>query len=278
MKNPFKSKKRTSVEKVKERITESKIVKFTYLQTLAINNKLTTARKIAGETEATTQENNNDSFTRNRAAKIEDAVNQAIDPIGILPGGLPGIGGKRTSKNVKQTIKDSGWSVTKVWRQPQFDIIRYAIGIKELTVAQFTYEPVSEFISIPWASPKEIIKVVLNVDQFIPKVFPPGVYTEFYVKPNIENYDWIRINPLGTPTVFKEDGTIVPRIVNFNVEKPISSRLEDNYIYTEEPVREILFRAILKRPDALEGTTATADGYSPILKSYRLLMTPRNGL
>jgi len=275
-----KKKRKTTTEIVKEKFTQSKIVKFTYLQTLALDGGLTKAKSIAGETEAKEEVLTGENVKKNFFQKVEDVANKAlsvIDPIGILPK-FSNPFGTKTSVSTKQTIKESGWTLTKTWNQPQFDIIRYAIGIKELTIAQFTYEQVSELISIPWASPKEVIKVSLNVSEFIPRVFPPGTYIEYYIKPNIQDFSWIRINPIGSPSVFNEDGTIVPRIINFNVERPISSRLEENYITTEEPVKEVVFRALLKRPNEIEGTTASADGYSPILKSYRLLMVPRNGL
>jgi hypothetical protein len=249
-----KSKTTTVVEK--EKFNFSKIVKFTYVETLAISDRVTTARRLT-ETEKTNLDDN---------GKIYDDRDTSV------------IGRKKTSVNESISIKDSGWSVTKVWNQPQFDIVRYAIGIKELTIAQFTYEEVSEFVSIPWSSPKEIIKVVVNTSEFIPPNFPPGTYIECYIKPTIEGSTWIRINPLGNPSVFTQDGNLVPRIVNFNIEKPISARVEDSYIYTEEPIKELLFKAILKRPDTLDGSEVSADSYSPILKSYRILMTPRNGL
>lgn len=282
-----KKKRRTTVEKINKKLTLSKIVKFSYLQTLAMDGGLTTAKEIAGETEAkneTIQNANTDkSFLEkvNNKKGSDDVVNYLF-LISDLP---PGVGdlarslfGKKTTVDTKIDIKESGWTLTKVWNQPQFDIIRYAIGIKDLTVAQFTYEEVSEVISKPWTSPKEIVKVVLNVDQFVPNIFPPGNYITYYIKPNLEEANWIQINPIGLPSVFKEDGSIVPRVINFNTEQPLSSRLEDGYFTTSSPVKEIIFRAVITRPTELEGTTADASGYSPILKSYRLLMTPKNGL
>lgn len=284
----FSSKKRTTVEVEEKNLTLSKIVKFTYLQSLAIDGGLTSARDIAGETEAKQAEDIDAKEIKDSAAKFIDRYSEVI-PVLFGAEYIPGLGtlhegvfqslfGKKTTVDVKVDYKETGWTLTKVWNQPQFDVIRYAIGIRDLNVAQFTYEETSEIISTPWKSPKEISKVVLNADQFIPGVFPPGNYIDYYIKPNTEDSDWIRINPLGFPSVFKEDGSIVPRIINFNVEQPISSRLEDSYITTERPVTEVVFRAVLKRPTDLEGTTASADGYSPILRSYRLLMTPRNGL
>lgn len=278
----FSRKKKTTTEKVNKRITLNKIVKFSYLQTLAVNGGLTTAKDVAVETTSKESQVNSQQFKEGRLPGLlgEFHITSAI--FNDLPPGLGDLArslfGKKTTKDININTKESGWSVSKVWNQPQFDVIRYAIGIKELTIAQFTYEKVSEIISIPWISPKEVIKVTVTADQYIPSIFPPGDYISYYVKPNIENADWIRINPLGTPSVFNEDGSIVPRIINFNLEKPLTARLEESYITTDQPVKEVIFRAVLTRPDTIEGNTNDPSGYSPVLKSYRLLMTPRNSL
>src|SRR5690606_13200554 len=111
----------------------------------------------------------------------------------------------------KLSVKDSGWSFVKSWKEPQFNIIRYALGIRELEISQFSYVPTSEFISTPWQSPKEIAKVTLMVDQFIPSEFPVGNnFINYYIKPEIPEAEWIPINPIDLPTKYTEDGKIVP--------------------------------------------------------------------
>ena len=252
------------------------------MQTLAVNGGLSSAKDIAGETKGGTQTFDDKQIKEGAANKYANQANIGAALFTDLP---PGAGdaakslfGKKTTTDTSITVKESGWNVVKVWNQPQFDIIRYAIGIRELSIDQFSYETVSEIVSIPWVSPKEIIKVSLVSDQYIPAIFPPGTYILYYVKPNIEDTDWMQINPLGSPSIFKEDGTIVPRIINFNIEKPLSSRLEENYISTPEQVKEVVFRAVLTRPETIEGGAFDPAGYSPILKSYRLLLVPRNGL
>jgi hypothetical protein len=271
--------RKTTVEKTTERRTESQLVKFTYLQSLAVANGLTSAGAVGGETgpssETTTTNSSNppgviqkyyDKWLSKDTRKLTDK----------LPKG-GGLFKKKTNTTTKIDYKETGWTLVKTWNQPEFDIIRYAIGIKELIVAQFTYEETSEIISKPWTSPKEIVKVVLNVDQFIPSNFTVGNYIDYYIKPNVQDFDWIRINPLGTPSVFTEDGNVVPRIVNFNTEKPLSSRFEDAYFFTTPPVKEVIFRAVLRRPVTLDDGSS-GEGYSPILRSYRLSLIPRNGL
>lgn len=278
--------RRTTVETINKKLTLSRIVKFSYLQTLAIDGGLTSVKEIAGETEAKEQTLNNEEINNNNVnINLNNGGSDILDALFLVSDLPPGLGdlarsffGKKITVDTKMDIKESGWNLIKVWNQPQFDIIRYAIGIKDLNVSQFTYEEVSEIVSTPWSSPKEISKVVLNVDQFIPNIFPAGNYITYYIKANVPESDWIQINPIGLPSVFKEDGSIVPRIINFNTEKPLTSRLEDGYFTTADPVKEIIFRAVLTRPTSLEGTTADASGYSPILKSYRILMTPKESL
>lgn len=281
----FRKKRKTTVENINKKLTLSKIVKFSYLQTLAIDGGLTSAKEIAGETEGSQETTQNQNINKSLVDKFHDKAGDIMNSIFLVSDLPPGIGdlarslfGKKITTDVKMDIKESGWTLTKVWNQPQFDIVRYAIGIKDLNISQFTYEEVSEIVSTPWISPKEIVKVVLNVDQFIPNIFPAGNYITYYIKANIADSEWIQINPIGLPSVFKEDGSIVPRIINFNTERPLTSRLEDGYFTTSAPVKEIVFRAVLTRPNSLDETTADASGYSPVLKSYRILMTPKESL
>lgn len=274
----FSKKKKTTVETETQKTTLKKIVKLTYIQSLAVNGGLVDAKSLAGETQGKKEEFNDvdkakDALTKLTSPKALAAAGSYLFGISPVMGSkiIAGLFGKKVTKNVSVTVEDTGWSLVKTWAQPQFDIIRYPIGIKELTVSQFTYLPVSEIVSKSWSAPKEIIKVSLRVDQFIPSQFPPGVFIEYYVKPDIKDVDWIRINALDSPTQYTSEGNIVPRIISFNTERSVSARLEDAFLNTTEPVKSIRFRAILKRPE--DQTT-----YTPILKSYRLNMSVRNGL
>lgn len=293
----FHKRKKTKTEVVEQQITLARVVKLTYLQSLALEGSLFNLSEFETESvdefEETTRSQSD--TVRSRSDKLRNNVNEYIYgeqgfirgsvgeflediSLGNLLGSIGSLFGKSVEKTEKTETKETGFQVTKVWNQPQFDVIRYAIGIKDINVAQFTYAATSEIISKPWKSPKEIIKVVCRASQFIPSIFPVGNYIEYYIKPNQENATWTRINPLDFATVFDSEGKIIPRVINFNTEQPLQSRLEEAYVLTEEPVKEVVFKAILKRPESLENTTVSADGYSPILKSYRLLMTPKNGL
>jgi hypothetical protein len=283
------SRKKTRVEKVNTKVTVSKIVKFSYLQSLAIDGGIADAKQFAGETEATeesfdaadpTKKNTIERIFGSSAFKTGSLFTAIAAPLRIVGEIARALFGKKVRRSTQVDVKDSGFSLVKTWNQPQFDIIRYAMGIRELTVSQFTYVPVSELVSKPWQSPKEIQKVTLIVDQFIPNQFPPGQnYIEYYIKPDLDEAEWVRINPVGLPTQFTDGGSIVPRIVSFNTEKPVNSSLEDAFVTTEQPVRTIRFRAVLKRPETIvDNPEISANAYSPVLKSYRLLLTPRGGL
>ena len=276
----FKSKKSTKVENFKETVVQHKIIKLTYLQTLAVTGGLANITDLAGETEGSVQTSDSSSSKNNLPLSFNkqlEKIATKLDPLGM--GLANSLFGKKVTREISGSIKDSGWHVVKSWLQPEFDKIRYSLGIKELAIAQFTYEKISEVVSKPWISPKEISKVTLIVDEFIPPQFDPGPsYIQYYVKPEVDGQDWIKINPMGGRTVFNEAGTIVPRIINFNSEKPVNSRLEDAYIVTKEPVKAIRLKAVLSRPDSITNSDTDADSYTPILKSYRLLLYPRGGL
>lgn len=296
MGNPFK-KKSTSVKTYNTTTIQHKIIKFSYLQTLAVTGGLGTINDLAGETEASSVDTKNASTSKDAA---EEALKKAVSFGGFfteLFGEIPVLGeisefmdkitggivsalfGKSVSTEINTKVEDSGWRVTKSWLQPEFDKIRYAMGIRELSIAQFRYEKVSEVVSTSWSSPKEIAKVTLIVDDYIPNQFPSEKnWIEYYVKPEIKNAEWIRINPVGKRTVYDNSGNIVPRIVNFNSERPATARLEEKFISYKESIRSVRFRAILKRPESIESSSVSADSYTPILKSYRMLLFPRGGL
>lgn len=277
----FGSKTRTTINTYNSTSIRHKIVKFSYLQTLAVTGGLGSVTDLAGQTEASSVDTKDSNTSKDkRVEALSKAVSfLSFDIAGTLGNLVSSLFGRKETKDINTKVEDSGWRVINSWLEPEFDKIRYAMGIRELTVARFRYEVVSEVVSIPWASPKEISKVSLIADEFIPEVFPSETHwIEYYVKPEIKNADWIRINPVGKITAYSEDGKIIPRIVNFNSERPATARLEESFVNLDSPVKEVRLKAILKRPTQIEDAETTADAYSPILKSYRLMMFPRGGL
>ncbi len=272
------SKKKTSTTTTVEQATATKVVKLTYIQSVLVNGGAVGESQFAGVTSASTTDlNSANKEDRDTLQKIGDTLKNPLSAlIGLgtpyLGGVISSLFGKKVSTQVNVNVKESGWSVVKSWAQPEFDVIRYAIGIKDLSVSQYVYDTTSEMVSKPWSSPKEISKVNLLVDQFIPPSFPTGSFIEYYVKPDFEDADWIRINPMELPSVYDSSGAIVPRIISFNTERPISANLENAYITTPKPVKAVRLRVVLRRP------SNSLDSYTPVLRSYRLLLTPRGGL
>ena len=282
----FGRKKRTKVDVSVEKVTATKIVKMTYIESLLVDGGTAKVNEFAQETEATTNDfsqskqggneitrftkNFNDSFGSSGASRL---VKLGVE---VMLKGVTRVTdylfGKKKTTTTAINVKDSGWSVVKSWRQPQFNIIRYALAIRELQVGNFVYAPVSEMISKPWRSPKEIVKLRITANQFIPTDFPPGTYIEYYIKPNSQEIDWIRINPIEISSAYSDNGSVVPRIITFNSEKPIGERVEERYFTTKEPVTSVRLKIIIRRPPDMPDTV------TPIVKNYRILMTPRGGL
>lgn len=180
-----------------------------------------------------------------------------------LSAGLFGDGGG--SKSVD--FQDTGWTISRSWLETYWDKIRYAVGVRDVGINQFSYESVSELVSIVYSFPGEVDKVSLIVSEIIPNDFPKGInYIEYYVSqdPDIK---WYQINPLDSPTIFSQDGNIVPRIINFNSPKPAVTNNENKYVTTKNPVTSLRLRVVFKRPQNIENS----ESMTPILKSYRLM-------
>lgn len=231
--------------------TYNKVVKLTYLQTLAINANL-------GDIKDLETESKSGNFTT-----VKDTYSPTVPVLDPIFGK-----GKKTKVSVKTST--SGSKIKDYWLHPYFDRIRYAIGIKDIKIASYKYGNKAEIISVPFISPKEIIKVYISVDEFIPSLFDQNkIWIEYYIK--IEGTDnWIRINPMNSSTKFDSTGDIIPKIININVPKPSNAQIEEKYQSTNEPVKKIRFRALLSRP-----TTTDTESMTPVLKQYRIFMLPR---
>jgi hypothetical protein len=265
------SKKKKKTHVTTTDVTETSIVKLTYVETLAVSQNLTSAESLT-ETEGFEESSNTSSTKRKGAyAGFGDNVKSGKGAFAIhnAVGSVLGKGKKKSVK-VKSELSSTGIQVKDQFMQPYFDRIRYGIGIKELSVSRFKFEPNSEFISVPYLSPKEIIKVNIAIDEYIPPSFDQSqTWIEYYIKAEGES-EWLRINPLDAPTKHESAGNIIPKIINFNLPKPTTAKLEDKYNYTEQPIHKLRFRALITRPEG-----GNNDSITPMLKSYRLVMIPR---
>lgn len=177
----------------------------------------------------------------------------------------------------------SGETVKRTWWKTKFDRLRAAIGIRDIGVFTYTYEKTSEIVSQPYFSPRQIEKIALVVDEIIPNAFYQGDkykgtendWIQYFISTD-NGSSWTRISPQHHKDTLSKDGVnLVPKIININSGVPIE--LRENFlahIDTGFPVHEVRFRALLSRPV----DTQKAEQFSPVLKSYSLLLHPKGGL
>jgi hypothetical protein len=233
-------------------VEATRLVRLSYLQTIAALDNSTVLGNLAGETSG-----NNTNFS-------------STDP--GSPGFL-GIGGEGSS-TLSQSFTDTGWSISRTWLETWWDKIRWAIGIREIGIYSYEYAQTSEIVSVPFLSPREILKVSLRVNEQVPRLYPNTQSWIQYFVSGDGGKNWHRINPLDKPSVFTgESGKPLPRIINFNADFASENSDENKFITVEEPVKSIKFRAVLTRPGGEE-----YEGTSPVLKGYRLMIYPKGGL
>lgn len=233
-------------------VEATRLVCLTYLQTVAALDDQSTLSQLAGESPGS-----NNTVSGSSPA----------DP------GFLGIGGEGAS-TVTSSFTDTGWSISRTWLETWWDKIRWAIGLREIGVFAYEYAQSSEVVSVPYRSPKEIAKVLVRVDEQIPSVYPlTNRWIHYFVSPD-NGANWHRINPIDHPTIYSgEGGEPVPRIINFNADFQSENDNAQKFVSTEIPVTEIRFRAVLIRPGDTE-----FEGTSPVLKSYRMSIYPKEGL
>ena len=195
-------------------------------------------------------------------------------PVAIIAGVLSALFGSKTSVKTTTTHDDSGWSIAKQWLEVNYDKVRYAIGVRELSVFNYKFSPTSELVSKSFSTPKEIIKAQLEVVEEIPAEFSPERrYIEYYISFN--DGDWHRINPTGHPTLYSNEGNVVPEIltVNFETSGPGGSTTI-KAITTEMPAKQVRLKAVMKNDPSL----ANPEYYTPVLKKYRVKLVPKTSL
>lgn len=246
--------KKKKTKTYKTTTVNTTVVKLSYIQTLAVSQGVLNTQDFE------TQQKTN--VTTSNKKTNGSSIIAPIASIGI---------GKGKKTKTTETFDTSGLKIKDQYLHPYFDVIRYSIGIKEINVAKYKFAEQSEFVSIPFISPKEIIKIYVTVDEYIPAQFDQTQqWIKYFIKP--EGFDsWIEISPLNTPTRFNTSGEIIPKIINFNIPKPTSIASESKYNYTKDPIKQVRFRAVLSRP-----TGGDNDSTTPLLKSYRIVMTPRD--
>lgn len=175
------------------------------------------------------------------------------------------------SKTHEFEVNQTGFEPVKEWLQTYEDRARYAVGIRDINLGDYVYADASEFVSTVYSSPKEVSKVMLYADTFFPSSLRRGAANiKYYIKPEINNYDiWHRINPSSAPTAYDEDGDVVPKIINFNIRSSESDSFEKRFITTPEPVKAVRVKGMIH---------TTNNDFSPLIRSYKIIMWPKGGL
>jgi hypothetical protein len=237
----------------------SRLVKLDYLQTVQAMDDRTFLNEVVGTTQGGSSAGNMSSST---GAKWYYTLFFGL------------FGGGPKSQSTSLSHNDTGWSVQRSWLETRWDVIRYAVGIRDIGAFSYTFTETSELVSKNYTSPKEVLKVQVRVDEMIPAALSADRrWIEYYVSID-DGQEWLRINPLDHPTLFGDDGRIVPYTYTFNLEVDGPQGERTRVVTTLEPIRQVRFKAILK------GDQEVADGdkITPVLKSYRVLITPRGSL
>ena len=280
--------------KTKSKTLISRVVKLNYLQTMAIYSNNSTVDDFSPESAAGSHSAGVSGPNSTGGAGIGGSllasavagggsVALAIPfaalapisiPVAIIASVLSALFGSKTSIHTTTTHDDSGWSIAKQWLEVNYDKVRYAIGVRELSVFNYKFSPTSELVSKRFSTPKEIIKAQLEVVEEIPAEFSPERrYIEYYISFN--DGDWHRINPTGHPTLYSNEGNVVPEIltVNFETSGPGGSATI-KAITTELPAKQVRLKAVMKNDPSL----ANPEYYTPVLKKYRVKLVPKTSL
>lgn len=234
----------------------SRVVKLTYLQTQQVRGGGRDLGELVGE--------------GGGVGHVATATSSPGSP-GFL--GIPFLGGS-PAKSQSSDSNDTGWVISRSWDETHYDMVRYAIGVKELGVFSYRFAPVSEFVSKPFRFPKEIQKVQLVAVEQIPAIYPVGPrYIVYQVSPD-NGRTWHRINPLDHPDLIGDDGLVVPRTLTFNADVAGEGSTVQKFVQTDQPVTSLRFRAIFLAAADIE----QSDRHTPILKRYRLKCYPKGGL
>ena len=147
---------------------------------------------------------------------------------------------------------------------------RYHIGIKDITLSNFSYMTESEYVSKDFTADEPIESISLEVDDFIPDDFDEILdldgnsidWIKYYISID-GGTTWYSIKPKG---VFKHEG-YNEYLINTSV--PAGLRRSDvGYIEVDDDVYNIKFRAILERPTEI----VDSEYYSPIVYEYKLII------
>lgn len=143
----------------------------------------------------------------------------------------------------------------------QVSAYRYVIGLRDVLLASYMFEPESEYVSEPFYSSTPIKAIELDVDVDIPAQFPQDQdWLEYYISVD-DGQNWHRIYPRN---VYKAQAK-TKYLFNSGMQK--SGRIDEiGYIESLTEIHQVQLKIILKRPEDIKD----AEYYTPIVYGYEL--------
>lgn len=137
---------------------------------------------------------------------------------------------------------------------------RYMIGLRDVHLANYQFSHESQYVSVPFVSPRSIKEVSMDATLDIPDRFYEGDWVKFFITIN-KGRTW---HPIDLKDVHKQ-GTKTRYL--FNSKTPKEGRLDEvGYIESPEDVYEIQIKIELSRPVNIEDETY----YTPVVYGYEL--------
>lgn len=138
---------------------------------------------------------------------------------------------------------------------------RYVIGLRDASLASYSFEMESEYVSKPFYSTTPLKEIELEIDTDIPAIFPQDQeWLEYYISVD-SGRNWNPIHPRNT----YRSAAITKYIINSSTPKEVRTE-EIGYIESLTEVHQVQLKILLKRP---EGIT-DASYYTPIVYGYEL--------
>lgn len=169
--------------------------------------------------------------------------------------------GKNLFSSGGTTVEKSAWQTTDSSTIVKNNIIRYAIGIRELEVLVANYAPSSVYVSKPFRVPSPIRQIQLRANHFIAEELGEGSYIKYFVSLDGGN-NWARIGAIDYPPEYDVDGR-VPTVIQVNSNTPIEAQDDRfGYVDTGAPAYSVQVKIELSRPQTDEGITPIVNRYA----------------
>lgn len=136
---------------------------------------------------------------------------------------------------------------------------RYAIGIRDINVMQYEYEPVSHFVSKRYVLPREAKRLMLYANEILPKNYldileKNNEWVQYEI--SFDDIDWHRMSPAHHEPL---GPNFAPKILEINtkaIDLTEAFQVHKGFLEVEDPTH-VRLRITLRRPEeeGFENTT-----------------------